>query len=215
MKITKYPQSCLLVESGAARILIDPGSFVAQKYQADEFGPIDAVLLTHEHSDHVHAQLIGAVQVNAKRVIANRSTANVLGELVTEVVEDGNVFQVGEMKITARELPHVAMIDGSPGPQNTGYVIDDVLFHPGDGIKIDDVNVSVGAIPVAGPDISPRDAYELAMSIGCKVMIPIHFDYFREDPGVIVQQVAAKGSPFQVIALHDGESYDTEELTAS
>lgn len=195
--------------------MIDPGSFVAQKYQADEFGPIDAVLLTHEHSDHVHAQLVGAVQVNAKRVIANRSTANVLGELVTEVVEDGNVFQVGEMKITARELPHVAMIDGSPGPQNTGYVIDDVLFHPGDGIKIDDVNVSVGAIPVAGPDISPRDAYELAMSIGCKVMIPIHFDYFREDPDVIVQQVAAKGSPFQVIALQDGESYDTEDLIAS
>lgn len=218
MKITKYPQSCLLVESGAVRILIDPGSFVAEKYQADTFGHIDAVLLTHEHSDHAHAQLIGAVKVGPTRVIANASTKQLLGDIVTEVVEDGQITEVNGLKIQVRELPHVSMIDGSPGPQNTGYVIDDVLFHPGDGVKIDGVNVPVAAIPVAGPDVSPRDAYELAVDVGCKVMIPIHFDYFREDPDVIVQQVEAKGSPFKVVALQDGESYDTDstdDLTTS
>jgi len=172
-------------------------------------------LLTHEHPDHAHAQLIGAVKVGPTRIIANASTKKLLGDIVTEVIEDGQTTEVNGLKIQARELPHVALIDGSAGPQNTGYVIDDVLFHPGDGIKIDGVHVQVGAIPVAGPDISPRDAYELAMSIGCKVMIPIHFDYFREDPNVIVQQVAAKGGPFAVVALQDGESYDTEDLTAS
>lgn len=215
MKITKYPQSCVLVESESTRVLIDPGSFVAQEYHADQFGKIDAVLITHEHTDHVHGQLVAALKVGATRVVANRSTAAVLDNIVTDVVNDGDVLEVGQMQITVRELPHVAMIDGSPGPQNTGYVIDGVLFHPGDGVKIEGVHVPVGAIPIAGPDVSPRDAFDLAKSIGCKVMIPMHFDYFHENPEVLAQQVEAHGNPFKVVVLRDGESYDTVELTAS
>jgi len=215
MRITKYPQSCLLVESDSTRILIDPGSFVAEKYSAEQFGPIDAILLTHEHNDHAHAQLVGALKVGAVKVYANASTKALLGDVVTDLVTEGTQFTVGSMQITARELPHVAMIDGSAGPQNTGYVIDGVLFHPGDGVKIDDVSAAVGAIPIAGPDVSPRDAFELATSIGCKVMIPIHYDYFQENPDVIATQVEAKGNPFKVVVLGEGESYDTAELTAS
>ena len=218
MKITKYPQSCLLVETDSTRILIDPGSFVAEEYHADQFGKIDAVLITHEHADHVHEQLVAALKVGPTRVVANSSTAALLDNNVTDVVNDGDVLEIGGLQVTARELPHVAMIDGSPGPQNTGYVIGGVLFHPGDGVKIEGVHVPVGAIPIAGPDLSARDAYDLAMSIGCKVMIPIHFDYFQENPEVIAGQVASKGNPFKVVVLKNGESYDTDSddtLTAS
>lgn len=215
MKITKYPQSCLLVESNGTRILIDPGSFVAQKYQASEFGHIDAVLLTHEHSDHVHEQLIGALKVGATKVYANRSTKVLLGDIVTDLANDGQMLEVGSLKVAVHDLPHVDMIDGTPGPQNTGYVIDGVLFHPGDGVRIEGVTATVGAIPIAGPDISPRDAFDLATSIGCKVVIPIHFDYFREDPDVVATQLNSRSAPFRVVPLRDGESYDTELTTAS
>lgn len=215
MKITKYPQSCLLVESKTTRILIDPGSFVAAKYTPNLFGQIDAILLTHEHSDHAHAQLIGTLKVGATKVYANASTKALLGDLVSDVVNDGESFEVGTVKITAHDLPHVALIDGTPGPQNTGYVIDNMLFHPGDGVKIDDVKVLVGAIPIAGPDLSARDAYDLAISIGCKVMIPIHYDYFLESPDVFHEQAEARQAPFKVVSLKEGETYDTDELTAS
>lgn len=215
MKITKYPQSCLLVESDTTRVLIDPGSFVAEEYHVDQFGKIDAVLITHEHADHVHEQLVGALKVGATRVVANHSTAAILDNIVTDVVDNGDVLEIGQMQVTVRELPHVAMIDGAPGPQNTGYVIDDVLFHPGDGVKIEGVHVPVGAIPIAGPDVSPRDAFDLATNIGCKVMIPMHFDYFQENPNIVAEQVASRGNPFKVVVLRDGESYDTEDLTAS
>jgi L-ascorbate metabolism protein UlaG (beta-lactamase superfamily) len=218
MKITKYPQSCLLVESDTVRILIDPGSFVAEEYHADQFGKIDAVLITHEHADHVHEQLVAALKVGSTRIVANNSTAALLDNIVTDIVNDGDVLEIGGVQVIARELPHVAMIDGSAGPQNTGYVIGGVLFHPGDGVKVEGVHVPVGAVPVAGPDLSPRDAFDLATSIGCKVMIPIHFDYFLENPDIIAEQVAARGNPFKVVVLKNGDSYDTdvdEDLTAS
>lgn len=214
MKITKYPQSCLLIESNNTRIIIDPGSFVAAKYQAELFGPIDAILITHEHADHAHAQLIAALKVGATKVYANRSTQVLLGNIVTDIASDGVTFEVGSLKIQARDLPHVDMVDGTPGPQNTGYIIDGILFHPGDGIKIDDVTVPVGALPIAGPDISPRQAFDLARSIGCRVVIPIHYDYFLEDPSVLAQQAEQRSMPFQIIPLGEGESYDTDDLTA-
>ena len=34
MKITKYPQSCLLIEHNDKRLIIDPGSLVSQRYKA-------------------------------------------------------------------------------------------------------------------------------------------------------------------------------------
>ena len=55
MKITRYYQSCLLVEEGSARILIDPSGAEAERF--DSFGKLDAVLYTHEHSDHFDPDL--------------------------------------------------------------------------------------------------------------------------------------------------------------
>jgi len=214
MKITKYPQSCLLIESNGTRIVIDPGSFVAEKYQADSFGHIDAVLITHEHSDHAHAQLIAAMKVGATKVYANRSTQVLLGDIVTDIVSDGTTIDVGALKVHVRDLPHVDLPDGSPGPQNTGYIIDDVLFHPGDGIKIEGVDVPVGAVPITGPDISPRDALDFAKSIHCKVMIPIHFDGYPSNPEFFVGLAEKVHMPFKVIPLRDGESYDTDGAVA-
>jgi L-ascorbate metabolism protein UlaG (beta-lactamase superfamily) len=214
MKITKYPQSCLLIESNDTRVLIDPGSFVAEKYTADLFGQIDAVLITHEHADHAHAQLIAGLKVGATKVYANRSTQLLLGDLVTDIASDGQTIDIGTLKVGVRDLPHVDMPDGSPGPQNTGYIIDDVLFHPGDGIKIEGVSVPVGAVPIAGPDISPRDVFDFAKSIGCKVAIPIHYDYFIADPVFFANFAQQANMPFQIVPLKEGESYDTDDLVA-
>jgi len=212
MKITKYPQSCLLVESNDTRIIIDPGSFVAEKYTAEQFGHIDAVLITHEHSDHAHAQLIAALKIGATKVYANRSAQVLLGDLVTDIASDGQILEIGTLKVTVRDLPHVNMVDGTPGPQNTGYLIDGILFHPGDGIKLDNVTAQVGALPIAGPDISPRDVFDFAKTLGCKIVIPIHYDYFLEDPGVVAEESVKRKLPFKVIPLADGQSYDTEAV---
>jgi L-ascorbate metabolism protein UlaG (beta-lactamase superfamily) len=55
MKVTRYFQSCLLVEDGETRVLIDPSG--QEKDSLDKFGKLDAVLYTHEHSDHFDANM--------------------------------------------------------------------------------------------------------------------------------------------------------------
>lgn len=207
MKITKYPQSCLLIEHKGKRILIDPGSFVAEKYSAADLGPVDVVLLTHEHADHVNPNLIKEVIGDSSaEIIANQSTSSLLDGFNVHIVKDGEAFTAAGIKISAHELPHVPMIDGSAGPQNTGYLIDGNFFHPGDGVKISNVQAQSAGIPIAGPDLSYRDAFDFIKQLGCKTAIPIHYDYFLGDPAQFAQLGSSILPETKIIVLDNGQS---------
>lgn len=209
MKITKYPQSCLLIEVGDKRIVVDPGSFVAEQYTAQDLLPVDAILITHEHADHAHPELIKEMcATKPVPVFANQSTTNVLGDLVTNVVSDGQAFQVNDVHVVARELPHCLLPDGSPGPQNTGYVFDGVFFHPGDGISIEDLKVSAAAVPIAGPDISTKDTMTFIKQLGCETVIPIHYDYYLENPQLVARVAGSVVPTVKFVVLANGQSID-------
>lgn len=208
MKVTKYPQSCLIIERDNKRIIIDPGSLVTGKYKATDLLPLDGILITHEHPDHADPSLITSLvgQTNIP-VVANESATKLLGSLVSKTIKDNDEFELAGFKVKARDLPHCAMVDGSPGPQNTGYVIESTFFHPGDGITISGVSVKTAAVPIAGPDISPRDVHEFIQSLGCTTVIPIHYEYFPADPNFYKNLLSSDGK-LNVIVLNNGESTD-------
>ena len=205
MKVTKYPQSCLIIEKSGKRIIIDPGSFVSAKYSASDLLPADLILITHEHGDHIDPKLLDELLDDKKiPVIANESTAKILEGRVTKVINDHETIEIEGFEIAARELPHVLMVNGSEGPQNTGYVIDKIFFHAGDGIKLADLHVETAAIPLAGPDISPHDVYKFISELGCETVIPIHYDFFKEDPTILKNEYFFPG--VKSIILADGET---------
>ena len=207
MKVTKYPQSCLIIEQEGKRIVIDPGALVSGKFSARELLPLDAILITHEHEDHADPELIRELVGDSDTpVVANQSTRNLLGDLVTQVVTDNEEFEVAGMKVVARELPHCLMVDGSAGPQNTGYVVDDVFFHAGDGIKLDNLQVQSAAIPIAGPDISARDVFNFIKQLHCLTVVPIHYDYFLENPNLLAGIGESTLQDVKFVVLDDGQS---------
>src|ERR1700722_20185296 len=105
MKVTKYPQSCLIVEHNGKRILIDPGSFVAEKYKPEDIGQVDAILITHEHPDHVDVGMIRSLARTMNiDIVANVSAAKILNNLATKIVKDGETFSVaGGIQVSAHE----------------------------------------------------------------------------------------------------------------
>jgi L-ascorbate metabolism protein UlaG (beta-lactamase superfamily) len=183
MKVTKYPQSTLVIENEGRKILIDPGNFTAEKYTAEEFLGVEAIVLTHQHFDHVDRSLISAIlaQENAIPVIANQDTYDTYPDLVTQVIHDREKIEIAGFRLEARDLPHVLMVDGSAGPPNTGFIVNDRFFHAGDGVEINDLEVDIIAAPIAGPDLSLRDAHDLIIATEAKVVIPIHYSIFSDD----------------------------------
>jgi L-ascorbate metabolism protein UlaG (beta-lactamase superfamily) len=111
---------------------------------------------------------------------------------------------IAGFEVLPRDLPHVVMIDGSPGPPNTGFILDGALFHPGDGIAIDGLRVDALALPIAGPSLRFRDAYRFVEQLGARRAVPMHYDLFIADPKLF----ASRCDIAEVIVLGPGESTD-------
>ncbi len=57
MKLTHLGHACLLVETGTARLLLDPGTMSDFADVRD----LDGVLVTHQHGDHLDTERLAAL----------------------------------------------------------------------------------------------------------------------------------------------------------
>jgi L-ascorbate metabolism protein UlaG (beta-lactamase superfamily) len=202
MQLTKYPQSCLVVEVGGHRLLIDPGTFLSAKYDLDDLGHLDGVLITHRHPDHIDPALVQGLRFHGWPLYGNADVVGLLGADLVTGVTSGTPFEVADVPVVPHDLPHVPLVDGSAGPQNTGYLIDGHLFHPGDGVELTGVRASVVAAPISGPSISFHDAYRFVAALGAETVVPIHYDSFTADP----HHFARVCDLAEVLVLEDGAS---------
>lgn len=202
MRITHYYQSCLLVEEGDSRIALDVSVADAD---IEKFGKLDAVLYTHEHADHFDAEVAQKFMDGGVAVYANASTAKQM-KTQPNIVDDGHEFKVKDLALKAIELPHCLMIDGSDGPQNTGYLIGGKLFDPGDGKELEGLKVENLALPIIGPDISFKDVFDFAKQTDAKKLIPIHYDTMGAKPELLKKFCEWFNLPYGIIVLSIGES---------
>ena len=203
MLLTKYPQACLVLEgSGGGRIVIDPGNVVAARHALEDLGQLDGVLITHIHADHVDRGWIETLMASDVPVYGNDHVAQEIPGVTR--VDDRTPFELVGFRVLPVDLAHCAMVNGQPGPPNTGFVIDDRLFHPGDGMRPEGVTVPEVVVPIAGPSISFRDAYALVELVGARVAIPIHYDFFLADP----HHFARSCDIAQIVVLEAGETVD-------
>lgn len=155
------------------------------------------------------------------------------GVRVNEIAPEQE-FEIGDFRIKTVSIPHCKLLfckkcakqllaneilpkvkrckvhpDDEPekvdGPPNTGFVIDDVLFHPGDGIELEDLAVENACIPINGPTIDFDRAWKFAKSLEAKRVIPMHYSHptFAADPAEFAKQ---NKFGIDVKILADGES---------
>lgn len=190
MIIKKYPQSHLVITNDQGkRLIIDPGYLTydpstdsGQVFTVEDFQGADVYLITHQHTDHLDPQTIKEV-VGQSPVYGNFDVVLKLkevGVIHAKEVKNREKFSVAGFEIEAVDLPHFRT-PGDP-PPNTGFVIDGVFFHGGDGDKIDeDLSVDNAALAYGHPALSTLGVLGLAKTVGAKILIPIHFDKYPRD----------------------------------
>ena len=203
MRITKYPQSCMVIEGTDGRVLVDPGDVAMDVYQFDDFGPIDAVLFTHRHLDHFDPRAMDAIAERGLPVHANADVCGLIEGPAT-TVSTGQAFNAAGFEIVPHDMPHVVMVDGSEGPPNTGFVFDGRLLHPGDSMQVDGIRVDALTVPIAGPSVSFRDAYIAVETTASSTAIPIHYDKFLANPQMFKHYCDVTS----VVVLGHGESVE-------
>lgn len=202
MKVTRYFQSCLLIEDNGVRILIDP---CGQDKDVEKFGELNAVFYTHEHMDHFDADTAKQFAAAGTALYANASTAKQIDGRKTEV-SDGQELEIKGLKVKAMELPHCLMVDGSTSVQNTGYLINGRLFHPGDGKELAGLKAEILAVPLNGPDISAHDAFVFGKQSGANQLIPIHYDFMGGNPDFFASTAEQHG--MKTHCLKQGQSVE-------
>lgn len=175
MRLQKFGHSCLLVEDGGARILIDPGSF---SHGFETLHGLTAVLITHQHADHVDVdRLLPLLAANPQaRVIADPGSAKVLRDRNIEVLEAtaGDEIELGEISATVSGRDHATIHPDIPTVPNVGYLIGGRLFHPGDALTVPERRVEMLALPTAAPWLKLAEAVDYLRAVHPKIAVPIH-----------------------------------------
>lgn len=209
MKITRYEQSCMLLELDGTRILIDPGARpFAEKRKVEDLGDIDAIFFTHEHADHFDKEIAEKYSALIPVYVNDSTSKQMAGS--PKIINDGDTVSAGNFQVQARELPHCLMPDGSEGPQNTGYLINGEFFHPGDGINLDGLSVKYLALPITGPDVSARAAFQFARQVSAKKALAMHYDTFGANPDIYAMFAKRFNQPFELMVVKPGESIDLQ-----
>lgn len=107
MKITKLGHCCLLVGTKGKRIVTDPGFFSSSQ---NDLTNIDAVIITHEHEDHLHIPSLVALLLGNEglKVFTNSTVGKKLKEkgIAYETLENGEVNEVPNLTLESVEGKH-------------------------------------------------------------------------------------------------------------
>ena len=174
MRLTHLGHACLLVETDAARLLIDPGVFS----QVDEVSAVDAVLVTHQHPDHIDPTAVRQVLARspgAALVVDVDTSAGLPGLPEHVVARVGDRLRFGATTVDVLGGLHAPVFGDVPGCTNAGYLVDDgALFHPGDSFHVPDQAVDVLAVPIDGPWLKLAEAIEYVLAVSPRIATPIH-----------------------------------------
>ena len=207
MRLTKFGHSCLLVEEGGARVLLDPGSF-SEGFETLE--GLTAVCLTHQHVDHVDPERVRPLldRNPGVRVVSDEGSAEALGEAGAdvEVVHDGDELALGGLAVRVAGRDHAAVHPVVPVIPNVGYLLEGRLFHPGDALTMPGEPVEVLAVPAGAPWLKLADAVDYLRKVGPRVAVPVHEKVLSE-VGIsshyrLLEQLGGPGTAFEV--LDDG-----------
>ncbi|MEJ0054049.1 MAG: MBL fold metallo-hydrolase [bacterium] len=209
MNITKLGHACLVVEESGVRVLVDPGSFTTEQ---NELSGLDAVVITHEHQDHLNiASLKKVIDNNPDIVIiANASIGAVLEKegIAYARVGDGEKIEVKGLAITGSGKDHATICDGFGLVENTGYFIGSRFFYPGDAFHNPGIPVGVLALPVAGPWMKISEAVDYVKAVRPEVCFPVHDGMYKSGFNIADRIGEALVTPLGIdyVPMKDGEN---------
>ena len=179
MKITKFPQSCILVESKKTKILIDPGTVKYDEKFFKIWKKADAVLVTHRHSDHINAAVLEKLNVP---IYSTKEVSKFYPNLKINIVKQKDNIVIGSMNVEVVKAVHGYMLPKGEVKENVGFILNNgskKLYVTSDTIRFkNDYKADVIFADVTAFDASMNlwGAVTTMKDVGANMLIVAHQD---------------------------------------
>lgn len=186
MKITKFPQSCLLIETKGKKILIDPGNLKYKEEYFDIWNNVDMILITHKHPDHCYTEILEKIDKNIK-IYSSNEVKKTYPTLTINIVKENDTIDLDNqitIEVVHAEHGYIPPMKQSGGKviENIGYIIDDKntrIYITSDTICFEnEYKCDILCVPVSdyGVVMGAFEASLLAKATNAKLVIPLHAD---------------------------------------
>ena len=229
VQITFLGHSAFKLSGAGVTILIDPWlSNPALNTPVEHLGPVDLILVTHGHSDHV-GETVSVAQANQAPAVAIHELSVILARQgVPEVIgmNKGGTLAFADCKITMTQAVHSSAVDeggeliaaGDPA----GFVIEFpngfVVYHAGDTAAFKDMELirelyhpDLAMLPIGSHYVmGPAEAALACRMLKPRWVIPMHYGTFpvlTGTPGELMELLKDE-SEITVIPLRPGETVE-------
>ena len=175
MKLTKFAHSCVRLDDGDRALVLDPGVFADTE---TALRGADAVLITHEHPDHVdEAAVRTAAAANPELAFwAPASVVRTFGDLADRftVAEPQQQLRVAGFDVQTFGGQHALIHPLVPVIPNVAYLVNGSVFHPGDSFTVPSVPVETLLLPLHAPWSKVSEVIDFAIAVRAPQIHQIH-----------------------------------------
>lgn len=174
MRLTKLGHSCVRLERDGRTLVIDPGKFT----EDTALSGADAVLVTHEHFDHLDLDKLGPalsadgdLQVWTNPAVAEKLAGDFPGRVTS--VTGGATFEAAGFTVRTYGTEHAVIRDAIPVIANVGFLVEGV-FHPGDAFTVPDEPVDTLLLPLNAPWAKLSETVAQLAEVAPRRVHPVH-----------------------------------------
>jgi L-ascorbate metabolism protein UlaG (beta-lactamase superfamily) len=209
MKLTKFSHACVRLERDGAVLVIDPGTF-SERAALDG---VDAILITHEHVDHLDVDAIGDAigKRPAAQIYTNAAVAGQLADLgdLVHMVDSGDSFSAAGFGVRAYGAWHAVIHPDLPRVPNLGYLVEESVYHPGDSFDVPDgVGVDTLFVPVTAPWLKAAESVDFIRAVRPRRAFALHDSLGTDPMFAILQGLLNNLSGAEYRRLTPGETID-------